>query len=127
MSYAGPVSRRKRAPDPVSGAVTTATLSDAASTAAASAARRKAFRPLPNYSTRRDRSSIFAAGVALGVALGAGAALLFAPRSGADARHAIARRGRRLKRQSRDTWDDLRFELRQLQRKSLRRREASSL
>jgi len=44
--------------------------------------------------------------------VGAGAALLFAPAAGTDTRHAIARRGRKLRRRSRDAWDDLRREFR---------------
>jgi gas vesicle protein len=55
---------------------------------------------------------VFVAGVALGVVIGAGAALLLAPASGVDTRHALARRGRRLRRHGRDAWDDLRREFR---------------
>jgi YtxH-like protein len=120
MSYAGPVSHGKRAPD--------ATLpSSESSTAIPAGPSMKGFRPLPRYSTRQDRTAILAAGIALGFVLGAGAALLLAPQSGADTRHDIVRRGRRLKRRSRTAWDDLRFELGRLQRKSFKRRDASSL
>jgi len=120
MSYAGPVSRSKRAPD--------AALPSSESSPAIAAERSpKGFRPLPRYSTRQDRTAILAAGIALGLVLGAGAALLLAPQSGADTRHDIVRRGRRLKRRSRTAWDDLRFELGRLQRKSFKRRDASSL
>jgi hypothetical protein len=123
MSYAGPVSRGKRAQSvtPINSTTVDAN---------GGQRRSKAFRPLPD-SGDSDRTMAFAAGIALGIALGAGAALLFAPQSGADARHSIARRGRRIKRRSSTAWDDLRFEMRQLQnqlqRKSLRRRDASSL
>jgi gas vesicle protein len=55
---------------------------------------------------------IFAAGALLGVAIGAGAALLFAPQSGQDTRHDIVRRGRHLRLRASDAWDDLRSELR---------------
>jgi gas vesicle protein len=58
--------------------------------------------------------------VAIGLALGAGVALLFAPGSGSDTRHAIADRGRRLAGRGRDMWDDLRDEFRDAVR--LRRR-----
>jgi hypothetical protein len=131
MSYAGPVSRRKGA---------TASTSDAAgqlhadsATIAAHLGPRsaKAFKPLPHYSTKRDRAGVFTAGVLVGLVVGAGAALLLAPQSGADTRHDIARRGKRLTKRSRNAWDDLRLELRQfrreLQRKSFSRRAASSL
>lgn len=55
---------------------------------------------------------IFAAGALVGVAIGAGAALLFAPQSGQDTRHDIARRGRHLRSRAGDAWEDLRTELR---------------
>ena len=55
---------------------------------------------------------IFAAGALLGAALGAGAALLLAPQSGAQARHNLARRGRHLSARTATAWDDLRHELR---------------
>jgi gas vesicle protein len=54
---------------------------------------------------------VFAAGIALGLAIGAGAALLLAPQSGTDTRRAIVRRSRRLSRRGRDAWGDLREEL----------------
>lgn len=56
--------------------------------------------------------AIFTAGAVLGAAIGAGAALLFAPQSGARTRHNIARRGRRLRTRTADAWEDLRHELR---------------
>ena len=56
--------------------------------------------------------AIFAAGAVLGAAIGAGAALLFAPQSGARTRHNIARRGRHLRTRTADAWEDLRHELR---------------
>jgi len=66
----------------------------------------------PSYTDARHPSVVFAAGVLLGIAMGAGVALLLAPHSGADTRRAIARKGRRLRRRGRDAWDDLRDELR---------------
>lgn len=56
--------------------------------------------------------AIFAAGALLGAALGAGAALLFAPQSGAETRHSLARRGRHMRARTATAWDDLRHELR---------------
>src|SRR5919202_270314 len=68
-----------------------------------------------------QRVAIFGTGIALGAALGAGVALLFAPQSGADTRAAIARRGVRLAHQGRDVWDDLRDELQWAARRGKRR------
>lgn len=56
--------------------------------------------------------AIFTAGAVLGAAIGAGAALLFAPQSGARTRHKIARRGRHFRTRTADAWEDLRHELR---------------
>ncbi len=56
--------------------------------------------------------AIFTAGAVLGAAIGAGAALLFAPQSGARTRHNLARRGRHFRTRTADAWDDLRHELR---------------
>ena len=70
---------------------------------------------------------MLAAGLTIGLVIGAGAAMLLTPQSGADARHAIARSGQRLARRGRDAWSDLRYELRRYERRSRRRREASSL
>src|SRR4029079_13162365 len=56
--------------------------------------------------------AIFTAGALLGAAVGAGAALLFAPHSGARTRHDIARRGRHFRTRTADAWEDLRHELR---------------
>jgi uncharacterized membrane protein YfcA len=70
--------------------------------------------------------ALFGAGVALGVLLGAGGALLTAPRTGAETRAALTARAARLRRttsrRSHDAWDDLRDELRQA-RRALRRRK----
>ena len=63
---------------------------------------------------------VFAAGVVVGVILGASTALLFTPQTGADTRHAIAREGRRLGRRSRDAWEDLGDELRRAAQRSRR-------
>jgi gas vesicle protein len=73
---------------------------------------------------------IFAAGMAVGIAVGAAGALLLAPQSGADTRRAIARRGRRLGSRGRDAWEDLGDELRRFARRRRRawqrRREHAS-
>src|SRR5258708_14651623 len=69
--------------------------------------------------------AVFCAGLALGILVGAGAALLTAPQSGrearSDIRHYARRKRRALGRRSRDAWLDLRDELRDAAR-SLRRR-----
>lgn len=73
--------------------------------------------------------SVFGAGVAIGIALGAGIALVTAPRTGAETRAALrsgaGRMRRSTSRRGRDTWDDLRDELdrasRALRRRKLRR------
>ena len=55
--------------------------------------------------------TVFAAGIAVGLAVGVGTALLFAPQTGEETRYAIARRARRLRRRGGDAWEDLRREL----------------
>ncbi|HVE34822.1 MAG TPA: YtxH domain-containing protein [Gemmatimonadaceae bacterium] len=56
-------------------------------------------------------TAYLAAGLAIGIVVGAGVAILFAPQSGADTRRLIARRGRRLGQRGHDAWDDLADEL----------------
>jgi hypothetical protein len=68
-----------------------------------------------------QRVAVFGTGIALGAALGAAAALLFAPSSGEQVRAAIARRGIRLAHRGRDAWDDLRDELDWAARRGRRR------
>ena len=53
-----------------------------------------------------------AAGVALGLLVGAGMALLLAPREGTDARRVLRRGIRRVGYRGQDAWLDLRDELR---------------
>lgn len=59
---------------------------------------------------------MFGAGLALGIAIGAGAAMLTAPQSGADTRRDIRRRAARSRqvigRRSHDAWLDVRDEIR---------------
>lgn len=68
-----------------------------------------------------ERVAVFGTGIALGVALGAGVALLFAPSTGEETRAAILRRGTRLAHQGRDVWEDLRDELQWATRRGKRR------
>ena len=65
--------------------------------------------------------AIFTAGAVLGAAVGVGAALLFAPQSGARTRHNIARRGRHFRTRTADAWEDLRHELRYAARRGRRK------
>jgi gas vesicle protein len=83
--------------------------------------------PAPTEETDWQQVAIFGAGVALGIAVGAGAALLAAPRSGAETRAVLSARagrvGRSTRRRGHDAWDDLREELRGVTR-AIRRRKA---
>src|SRR5690348_13530995 len=78
---------------------------------------------VPTASGDDSRAIVFAAGLALGLAVGAGVALLFAPQSGEDARRSLVRRGRKLTSRSHDAWDDLRDELRRAVRRRRREKE----
>jgi hypothetical protein len=104
MSYAGPASRKRNSPNIE--AVRSTEISGRGEVRTTTPPRRR-----PGLGGRRDRVMVFAAGVAFGLAIGAGAALLLAPQAGTDTRRAIARKGRRLSRRGRDAWDDLREEL----------------
>ena len=104
MSYAGPASHGKRADD-------TRLVALRASSDAAPASMAPPRPPARKQTSDHGRTMAFAFGIALGMAVGAGVALLFAPQSGADARHTIARKGKRLGKRGRDAWDDLRDEL----------------
>lgn len=106
MSYAGPASRSAKRPIPSRAPVVPrATASD--------------WRQL----------AVFGAGLALGIALGAGVALLAAPQDGAEARDAIRRRVRQTRREleerGTDAWVGVRKEIR-LAKKALLRRKAAA-
>ena len=58
----------------------------------------------------------FLAGLAIGALVGAGVALLFAPRSGEETRQAVARRAKHLARDARDRYDDVKDKLRRARR-----------
>ena len=79
------------------------------------------------HETDWQHIAIFGAGLALGLALGAGTALLAAPQSGEETRAGLKSRVRRLRRTatrtSRDAWSELGDELREAAQ-SLRRRRA---
>src|SRR3954465_14856121 len=111
MSYAGPVARGKRA--------STVEPLQAETVSRGGVGRRNAI--APRGMSSQKTTAVFAAGLAAGIALGAGAALLFAPQPGADPRRLIARRGRHIGRRGRDAWGDLAYELKSAAR---RRRKA---
>jgi gas vesicle protein len=129
MSYAGPASRTRgsagrrepSAPTP-----------DRPIGPAGSAAFRRPAAPSDDrddeiHETDWQRVALFGAGLAIGLTLGAGAALLAAPQTGEETRAALRSRARRIThatgRRSQDAWEDLRDELRSAAR-SLRRRRA---
>ena len=114
MSYAGPVSRGKRAPSPNVTPIGTPGRGTGAS------ARPPAGLLPARTSSEPLAPAVFAAGVAVGTLLGAGIALLLAPRSGEETRHALRRGGRRISRRGHDAWEDLRDELRRAQRRAKR-------
>jgi gas vesicle protein len=122
MSYAGPAKS-------ATGASRSSTPSPGARPADRTGASRPTARRLPQTPGETDwqRVALFGVGVALGIAVGAGAALLTAPQSGSETRAALMARAGRLKRgtkrRSRDAWDELRDEIRGVKR-SLRRRRA---
>jgi len=66
-------------------------------------------------------AAAFAGGLALGLALGAGVALLFAPQAGSETRVVLRNKVRRLGHDATDQFDELRHELRAAARRSRRR------
>ena len=101
MSYAGPAARSKRAStiEPIR----------VESGSQSGVGRRSPYAPRGMSSSKS--TAYLAAGLAIGIVVGAGVAILFAPQSGADTRRLIARRGRRLGQRGHDAWDDLADEL----------------
>ena len=66
------------------------------------------------------RARTFLAGLAIGALVGAGVALLFAPQSGLETRHAVARRAKHLAREARDRYDDVKEKLRRARKEKER-------
>ena len=123
MSYAGPASRSRGATRR-----TVASTSSPARPIAADPNGQPAIGEEGEYhETDWQQVAIFGAGLALGLALGAGAALLTAPQSGEETRAALRGRARRIgrttTRKSRDAWAELRDEL-QSATMALKRRRA---
>jgi gas vesicle protein len=93
---------------------------------------RRATGPVPRrgaddtHETDWQQVALFGAGLALGIALGAGIAMLTAPQSGeetrADLRRFATRKRRALGRRSNEAWLDLRAELRGAKRALARRK-----
>lgn len=133
MSYAGPASRGKRVRqldiDPGRRGESPSFRGARAGREGADYSASTGRRPVRASAASRDWTppALFAAGILLGVALGAGGALLFAPRSGDETRLALKRRAVRLQHRGQDAWDDLREELRRARRRRRRRAEESSV
>src|SRR5687767_1367703 len=84
----------------------------------------------PSNSARRNDSrplGPLATGLTIGLLVGAGVALLFAPRLGKDTRRSIGRGLRRARLEGRDAWEDLRIELRHARRQLKRARRRAQL
>lgn len=111
MAYAPPDTRRTRpAGAPVSRAVG----------GSSSASKRGPGRPA--IAPPSPSRGTFLAGVFVGLAVGAAAALLLAPGSGAETRQALRQRGRRVRDKASDAWEDLRLELAKTARALRRKR-----
>ena len=89
---------------------------------------RQSRRPVPAApaAARRPTTS-FLAGLGLGLAIGAAAALLLAPGSGAETRKALRNRGRKVGNRARDAWEDLRIELEATRRALKRKRRDAKM
>ncbi len=68
----------------------------------------------------------FAAGMLIGALVGAGLALLLAPRSGEETRHALRRKARRLADEARERYEEAREQLRRGRERRRREHEESS-
>lgn len=87
-------------------------------------------RPLAAARTGKRSVRALALGVSIGLLVGAGVALLFAPQRGSDTRRDISRKVRRARRRGHDAWEDLRDELRHARRqlnRKLRRERTEDL
>jgi hypothetical protein len=82
------------------------------------------FQPPNSVASNESRPVVsVAAGVAVGLLVGAGMALLLAPLEGADARRALRRHMRRARNRGQDAWLDLGDELRRAVRMRRLRRQ----
>ena len=83
--------------------------------------------PVTSRQPARRPTVTFLAGLGIGLAIGAAAGMLLAPRSGADARRALRNRGRKIGNRARDAWDDLRIELEATRRALKRKRRDAKI
>ena len=89
---------------------------------------RPSAKPRPSGAPAGRRPTVtFLAGLGIGVAIGAAAALLLAPRSGAETRRALRNRGRKVGNRARDAWEDLRLELEATRRALKRKRRDAKM
>jgi hypothetical protein len=72
-------------------------------------------------------SVTFLAGLGIGIALGAAAGILLAPRAGAETRRSLRNRGKKVGNRARDAWEDLRIELEATRRALKRRRRDAKI
>ena len=79
-----------------------------------------------NAASRRGMG-VLATGIAIGLVVGVGVALLLAPQSGADTRYGLKRGLRRVGRRGRTAWDDLREEFRHARRQLQRARRRARM
>ena len=116
MSYAGPTRASTASPR---ASRTTVSAGSRTSRTSAASGYSSTFTPSRGEADWQE-IALFGAGLALGVILGAGGALLTAPRTGAETRAALGARAARLRRStvrnSQNAWDELRDELRQVKR-----------
>src|SRR5688500_18622602 len=86
---------------------------------------RPAVNSLPSNNSRPVGRT--AAGVAVGLLIGAGLAILFAPQDGWESRRRLRRGFRRARNRGLDAWDELSDELRKARRKLRRARRRAAL
>jgi len=115
MSYAGPAARGSK----VSGSRGSTGGRDTSGRVSAASSRAPA-RPIAYSDGEPDKLTVFAGGLALGLLVGGGVALLFAPAAGRDTRRAVARRSQRIRERGGDAWSDLRFEFERMKRRRRR-------
>jgi hypothetical protein len=115
MSYAGNIARGRHAAfldEPTPGAEEVRSRAASARLFPKTSAPRTVRTAEPDTEIDWQRVAIFASGTLLGIAVGVGAALLFAPQSGEEARRDLVRSARRVRARTADAWEDLRDEMR---------------
>jgi hypothetical protein len=127
MAYAGPTSPSSSAPDrPVPPGDVPGRGRSRASAAPPSGVLPSRVVPMGRpYTTDSSPALLVGLGVAIGVLVGASAAMLLTPVAGGEMRGLIARRGRRVGRRAGYAWEDLQEEFsraRHLARRALQRR-----